>query len=70
VTLKSRHVGEMGFASYVCELRRLRVLSRSEVRSWLALHGAVIRLSEPPLELDSGVDEDASEALARELSAE
>ena len=63
----ARRVGEPGFVMYVHELRRLQVLSRREVLAWLGLHGAVIRLLEPPLDDGLGIDEQVFADLEDEL---
>jgi hypothetical protein len=56
-------VGEVGFVSYLHQLRRLGVIDQSEVISWLGLHGAVIRATEAPLDDGERLDEDALESL-------
>ena len=67
MTLIVREVGQPGFVSYLHQLRRLGVLSQPEVLRWLALHGSVIRLVEPPLDDGSGIDEQVFADLAGEL---
>ena len=69
MTVLARQLGEPGFVHFLCELRRLRVLSQREVVSWLGLHGAVVRLSEPPLDDGKRLDELALAELERELGA-
>jgi hypothetical protein len=69
VTLVARTVGEEDFVRFLVALRRLGVIDRTEKVRWLALHGAVIRAIEPPLEDDSGFDEAAFAALAEECEA-
>lgn len=63
----ARQLGEPGFVVYLHELRRLRVLSRREVVGWLGLHGAVIRMLEPPLDDGETFDEHAFAELSFEL---
>lgn len=65
-SLVARRLGEPGFVTFLGELVRLGVLSRSEKRRWLALHGAVLR-TEPPLDDGERFDEEALGALAREF---
>lgn len=52
---------------FLHELRRLRVLSQTEVLAWLGLHGAVVSLSEAPLDEGAGLDEQAFAGLERDL---
>ena len=68
--MRACRLGEPGFTAYLLELRRLRVLSRVEVLSWLRLHGAVTRLCEAPLDDGESFDEHAFAELAFELGSE
>jgi hypothetical protein len=69
VKVKASHVGEAGFVRYLHELHRRQVISRREVVAWTALHGALIRHSEPPLDDGDSLDEEALSELQRELGS-
>jgi hypothetical protein len=69
-TIVSAGVGEQGFVEFLGELRRLAVLNQNEKLGWLALHGALLRAREVPLDDGSGIDEEWLQALARELGGE
>ena len=58
-------LGGPGFVPYLYVLLRLGVIDRAELRGWLALHGAVIRAIEPPLDTGSGVPDRLIERLLR-----
>ena len=51
----ARRVGEEGFLTYVKALHRLGVLQHPELLNWLALHGHVLRATEPPLDAGDGL---------------
>jgi hypothetical protein len=69
MTLISREIGQMGFVTYLHQLRRLGVLSQPEVIAWMALHGSVIRCVELALDDGFGIDEEALAELQRELGS-
>jgi hypothetical protein len=60
-------IGTSGFIAFAKELHQLGVLRYPELLSWLELHGAVIRGTEPPLDQGEGIDEEAFSALREEL---
>lgn len=62
-------VGEKGFVAFVKALNRYDVLNHEELLRWLALHGAVMRATEPPLDRGEGVDEDLLRHLEASLSS-
>lgn len=53
--------------AFLGELVRMGVLTRGEKLAWLALHGAVMRATLPPLDDGRGINEEALAALADEL---
>jgi len=59
-------LGDEGYVAFLKALHRLDVLDHAELLAWLALHGATMRGTLPPLCSDSA----ALDALARELSRE
>ena len=63
-------IGEEGFVPFLGELVRLGVLTRDEKRAWLALHGAVMQATLPPLDDGQGVDHKALDALAAEFGVD
>ena len=65
--LQARGVGEPGFTAYVKQLQRHGVLSREEVRGFLALHGAVLRSSGLPLDRGDGVPDELLDRLRAEF---
>ena len=64
--LRAAHVGTPGFVEYVHRLAELGVLDREERLRWVALHGAVLRATEPPLDQGDGVPDGLIEQLIRE----
>ena len=67
LAVASTHVGEEGFVAFLSELRQLTVFDREEHLAWLALHGAVLRMVEVPLDRGGGIDEATFVALEHEL---
>lgn len=65
----ARRLGEPGYVRFVKRLAELGVLDREERRGWIALHGAVLRATEPPLDDGTGPDEQALTALVAERGA-
>ena len=51
----ARRLGDGGFVNFLKELHRLGVLQHAELLDWLALHGSVLRATEPPLDRGDGV---------------
>jgi hypothetical protein len=53
--VRAVRIGEEGFVAFLHELRRLGVLTQPDVIAWLALHGAVLRRTESPLDTGEGI---------------
>jgi hypothetical protein len=67
MTLRAAYVGEDGFVTFLYALLRLGVIDRAELRGWLALHGFVLRLVEPPLDRGDGAPDRLIELLIEDL---
>ncbi len=63
----ARRLGEDGFVTFLKELQRLGVLQHPELLGWLALHGRVLRIIEPPLDTGDGVPDGLIELLLKDL---
>ena len=62
----ARRLGEEGCVTFLKELHRLGVLQHADLLAWLELHGRVLRVIEPPLDLGDGVPHGVVEALLQE----
>ena len=69
-TVVASQLGTEGFVAFVGHLRQLAVVSAAEKSTSIALHGAVMRATLPPLDDGRGIDEQTLAALVDELGAQ
>lgn len=65
----ARRLGEEGYVTFLKELQRLGVLQHAELLNWLALHGSVLRATEPPLDTGGGVPDSPIALLVKDVVA-